>query len=287
MATLKDIVSDVYGRMGLLHSGTATGGSTTTVVDSALGGKQDDWKNAVVMVDYDAGGAGAAPEGEYKLCSAYAALTGTLTTAAFSSGVAAGDLYSVASPSVPLAKLVSLINRRLASFGDIPAVDTSLSFSTGASVYTLPAAARGGRLKQVWAAGSSDSDDPALYQREDWTPYGTSQIIFTGPIDSGQTLHLFYIGAHSRLGAYGDTLSPFVHIDRVASDVAYWATRLYIAQGRGASKEMEKQLQMLFNDAETSEKKHKIWLPMAGRLALMVPDGDQGRSNRYGPWLTV
>ena len=199
MSTLKDIVSDVYGRMGLLHSGTATGGSTTTVVDSSLGGKQDDWENAVVMIDYDAGGAGAAPEGEYKNCTAYVATSGTMTTAAFSAAVASGDLYSVASPSVPLSVLVSLVNRRLAAMGDIPAVGTTLSFVTGQSVYTLPAAARGGRLKQVWAAGSSDTDDPALYEREDWTPYGDTQIIFRGPIDSGQVLHLFYIGAHAAI----------------------------------------------------------------------------------------
>jgi hypothetical protein len=283
MATLKDIVSATYFRLGDLHSGTVESGSQTTVVDSSLGGKQDDWKDAVVMIDYDAGGAGAAPEGEYKLCSGYAAATGTLTTASFSVAPAASDLYSVATPRIPLAVLVSVINQRLTAMGDVPAVDTSLSFVSAQSLYTLPAAARGNRLKQVWEATNSDTDDPDLTPREDWYMYGTTQISFRGSFTPGDVIHLFYVGTHARMGAFGDVLSPFIHIDRISSDAAYWATRAFIAKSRGSSKEVKDQLQMLFNDAELAKKEHKIWLPMGTKQAVMVPDDT--RLNRYGPWL--
>jgi len=283
MASLKDVVAAVYFRLGDLHSGTATGGSTTTVIDSSLGGKQDDWKNAVVMIDYDAGALGAAPQGEYQLCSGYAAATGTLTTAAFTVAVASGDLYSVASQRIPLGVIVQAINQRLKAMGDVPTEDTSLAFVSGQSLYTLPVATRGGRLKQVWEATSSDSDAPGLTPREDWHLSGATQIDFTGATTAGNTLHLFYVGAHSRLGAYGDTLSPFVHIDRIASDVAYWATRAFLAQSRGTSSASDKQLTMLENDMLLAKKEHRIMLPMEQKQSILTP-GDS-MDNRYGPWL--
>lgn len=284
MATLKDIISDVYFRLGDLHSGTATGGSSTTVVDSTLGGKQDDWKYAAVFIDYDAGGAGAAPQGEYKECSGYAAATGTLTTASFSAAPAAGDLYSVASPRINLAKIIEAINKRLKAMGDVVTVDTSLSFVSGQSMYTLPAAARGGRLKAVFQAISSDSDDPVLVAREDWVPYGANQIIFRSEMNAGDTLHLIYVGEHSRMGAYGDTISPWIHPARIGSDVAYWVERAYLAGQRGDSKAVKDRLQMLLGEAEDERKRHRIWTPQEQKKSIMAPS-ESGRSNRYGPWM--
>jgi hypothetical protein len=59
------MLRDAYAELGQLQVATATGGNTTTVVDTKLAGmgQDDDWKGGAVIVLQDAGGAGAAPEG--------------------------------------------------------------------------------------------------------------------------------------------------------------------------------------------------------------------------------
>lgn len=75
---------------------TATGGTTTTVVDSGRPSSGEDFKHWWLSIDTDAGGAGAAPEGEERAVSAYDASTGTFTVPiAFTAAPASGDTYSV------------------------------------------------------------------------------------------------------------------------------------------------------------------------------------------------
>ncbi len=70
---------------------TATGGSTTTVIDSALGGNDDDWNGGTVTI------LSGPSIGEERQVVDYDADTGTLTVAAaFSSPIGAGANYVVA-----------------------------------------------------------------------------------------------------------------------------------------------------------------------------------------------
>ena len=73
--TLFDILLRLFDDLGEMKYGIATGGSTTTLVDSGIGGKDDDWKGGTVFVVT----AGAAvPEGEFAEVTGYATATGTL-----------------------------------------------------------------------------------------------------------------------------------------------------------------------------------------------------------------
>lgn len=98
----KDVLKRVLreGRLGI--TGTATGGSTTTIVDTTrLQSNRytdKDWEDAWARISKDAGGSGAAPQGDIRPASTYAPSTGTVTiTPAFSSSssVASGDLYEL------------------------------------------------------------------------------------------------------------------------------------------------------------------------------------------------
>ena len=81
--------------------GTATGGSTGAVVDSAYaipGATTDHFDFKIIKIATDAGGAGAAPEGEVRYVSegGYTASSGQLAVSAvFTAAVASGDTYEV------------------------------------------------------------------------------------------------------------------------------------------------------------------------------------------------
>src|SRR3990167_11000316 len=81
--------------------GTATGGAVGTVVDSAYaipGATTDHFDFRIVKIATDAGGAGAAPEGEVRYLSegGYTAATGTFATEVdFTAAPASGDTYEV------------------------------------------------------------------------------------------------------------------------------------------------------------------------------------------------
>jgi len=80
---------------------TATGGAVGTVVDSAYaipGATADHFDFKIIKIATDAGGAGAAPEGEVRYISegGYTAATGTFATEVdFTAAVASGDTYEI------------------------------------------------------------------------------------------------------------------------------------------------------------------------------------------------
>src|SRR3990167_8184279 len=80
---------------------TATGGAVNTVIDSAYaipGASADHFDFKIIKIATDAGGAGAAPEGEVRYVSegGYTASTGTFTVSAnFTAALASSDTYEV------------------------------------------------------------------------------------------------------------------------------------------------------------------------------------------------
>src|SRR3990167_10530010 len=88
------------GRFAPIRS-TATGGAVGSVVDSAYaipGATTDHFDMRIIKIATDAGGAGAAPEGEVRYLSeaGFTAATGTFATEVdFTAAVASGDTYEV------------------------------------------------------------------------------------------------------------------------------------------------------------------------------------------------
>lgn len=89
-AAYRESIARVFG----LHSDTATGGSTTTIVDSKLSRYPDDHFNGTQVYIKTAGS--AAPQGETAWVTDFASATGTLTVSpALTADVEAGDTYQV------------------------------------------------------------------------------------------------------------------------------------------------------------------------------------------------
>lgn len=85
---------------GLGEYGTATGGSTSTVVDTGTlqssGYPDDKYKGMWARIEYDAGGAAAAPELEIRPVTSSTASSGTVTVnPVYSASPASGDRYQL------------------------------------------------------------------------------------------------------------------------------------------------------------------------------------------------
>ncbi len=153
-----------FNTQGLVYYGTVTAvpGANQFTIPALAGmgaGKFMGGGPYYAIVFRDAGGVGAAPQGEYQNITVYDNATGTFTTAAFSAVVAVGDeiLISRVFP------LISITNTRVASIcgpsgilQDQPAVAVNINAIVGAetNVFNLSAAdtrylVRSLRLKSV------------------------------------------------------------------------------------------------------------------------------------------
>ena len=123
--TLSNLLQQVYAELGQLQVGTATGGTTSTLVDSRMAnlGLDDDWENgAICIMEADS----QAPEGEYQRISSYADGSGTFTLEeGLTAAPQSGDTYGLVSAYYPLYTMVELVNAGLRALGDIPLVDTT------------------------------------------------------------------------------------------------------------------------------------------------------------------
>jgi len=225
---LQAVYDDLEQTKGLL----ATGGSTTTVVDTSLSdGYQDDSFNGyTAFVTRDSAGAGAAPEGEYKAVSDYVASTFTLTTAAFTIAVAAGDSITLARGSqYPLQDAIRLCNLALQKLGVISLPDTSLTSAASQTEYDLPVALKRDDLINVMYNLGSDTDDNRWQEIEyDVQPAapGTAGKLVIPQIPSGKTIRILYNGRHPTVNSYDDPISEYIHpglaIAACSLEVARW-----------------------------------------------------------------
>ena len=288
-SNLRDIIRDSLLDMGELYSGVATGGSTTTLVDSGLKGRQDDWKFGTAFIDYDAAGAGADPEGKMLEISAYARATGTITTATWTTAPVAGDRYSVADKHYPLDVMITNVNRALKMIGEIPKVDTSLTTAANQLEYTIPAAARGqDKIHDIYIGATTTTADRELSRRLDWGTTPDHKLIFTSAKLTGIPIEIWYTGRHDDLWVYTGALSPFVNHELAVAATVYQSYRNGRRRLKGATvdwKEIIRDAKEEYDEAKDAWKKDMI-LPGPPFRSILTRDSSEfgGRGNKYGPF---
>lgn len=224
MQTLFDLTYQVARKLDAVIEGIATGGSTTTIVDNVERTEADDyWVRGTAWILRDAGGAGAAPEGEVSvitdssLSANSVTLRNTLTQA-----VAAGDKYALGKRRYPLSLLTQKINEALHKIGPIELTDiTTLPvLDSQTSEYVLPLRA-GMDLRQVWYAQDPDADDHQWVEMFDYsiqrsaTGTGDRLILVPPFVMTGNPIKLVYMDYHADLFASGDRLNDQVNPERV------------------------------------------------------------------------
>ena len=219
MATLSDIMLGAFTDTGQISIVTATGGSATTIVDTATRYTTDDalvGGTAFVIKTTD----GLTPQGKFARISDFVASTKTFTIDTVTDAVGAGDIIGLARPTIPLLQMKKAVNDALKDhIGTISKVDISLTSSSGYSTYTLPAGVwikrlidvqiePGGLLDIITDPGglSSALQYPSIINRVEILPTATGAQMISTDLPAGQIIRIIYEGTHPDLDLYSDTV---------------------------------------------------------------------------------
>lgn len=249
---------------------TATGGSTTTIVDSKLidylgDSNEDDILNGgTVILIKDAGGASAAPEGEIRYIDDYTSATGTITFTAMTAAPAAGDTYMLVSRDFPLYDMLEVVNDALAYLGQVaPTPDTSLTTVVSQTEYTLPIAMQGAQLLNVTYQDSGNDRNIPI---DGWyvkpATAGSTGVLVIPDIGAAETLEVTYLAAHPKVSVYSDYISKAVYPDvAVRSFVAHaWE---WLNHNSGSADDLSRQTEdRAWNQLDIALTKNRLNLPM-------------------------
>lgn len=224
--TLFDLTYELARLLGVVSEGVATGGSTTTIADTVERTEANDfWNGGSAWILYDAGGAGAAPQGEYSFISDFATTGGVITLrSTLTAAAASGDRYAVAGLRYPLQLLVQKINEVLRTIPVTTEDITTITIADSQTEYSLPSDVWD--LKQVWMqTDPDDSNDTRPTPLHDWrirkSATGTANVLQLGrQLASDTILNLVYLTDHQTLRAATDKLDDSIHINRVLYDAA-------------------------------------------------------------------
>lgn len=256
--TLYDVVLKTARELEVIVEGTATAGATTSITDTVYlqNRYEDDFFNAgQAFILYDAGGAGAAPQGEWGRITDFVKSTGVVTITAVSAAVAAGDRYALMDDTYTLDDLIGAINRVLMEI-PIEVVDlTSVDTATNQLEYTLPTGILDNNI-EVWIQQQTGDTDAnmweithAWYIQETTTGTGKLLVFYVQP-PYDYDVKLVYRTPHPALYARTDKLRESVDINRVALMSAYRAMLHKYAKRGVVDPAIERRMQELFGRAE-------------------------------------
>jgi len=220
--TLFDLTYRVARELGLTQEGVATGGSTTTLIDTVMRDEADDfWNKGTVWVLRDAAGAGAAPENEYATISDFVQTTSTMTISSVTAAIAGGDRYACMMKQVPLNIIIQKINQAIQDLGPVPYADiTSITTADDQTEYSLPVAAKRDLLQVRIQTVDDDANDnrwievPGGWEVQQADPGAQPRLIIQ-QFTAGYDLKLVYLANHPALQVATATLSEYIPVERI------------------------------------------------------------------------
>ncbi|MHA2163540.1 MAG: hypothetical protein ACXABF_14050 [Candidatus Thorarchaeota archaeon] len=261
---LFDLTYQLAIELGTVYEGLATGGSTTTVVDTLRRTESDDtWNGGTLWVTYDAAGAGAAPQGEYARVTDFVNSTATLTVETVTA-VASGDRYALTDKKYPLEDLQMAVNRAIRDIGPVPVTNsTAIDTATAQTEYTLPTAANDD-LREVWLQWiTNDANDNQWYPVRNWylqrTAAGTADtLVFPEQPMYPRDVKLVYMAPHAALVASTDKLAETINYKRVI----YRATVHALNHYRMKTHSTDEYLQQTIQNAERRADQADLMYPV-------------------------
>lgn len=220
---LGQLLEQVYRNIHAdIVDGVATGGSSTTIVDSSLSGRfqENKFKNWIAFISRTTDG--LSPQSKYGIISSYTN-GGTATIPDLTDAVSAGDEYSFCKPDIPLHTLRKLCNDAMKGLGRIPLVDTSLTVDADTVRYNLPLAIKGRKPSRVFFRDPATSviAHPPNYEIEPAASGSQAALVFkkqnltttSSVFDTwhGWTIVIYYEGLHEQLVEYDDPVNETIH----------------------------------------------------------------------------
>lgn len=253
MTTLAEATLDLARVIYAVLESTATGGSTTTLVDSSLAAvySDDHWNQGTIWF------LSGALAGKTAVITDYTGSTGTFTFATQTSAVANGISYAVISKFYPRYVLRQAINRVIQSVGMLPATDETLVSVADQEVYTLPAGVS--NVKRVYV--SYETEEPYNWLRSLHWEEINGELIFdtyAQPNEDDLPIKLVYMVQQDTLDADTDTIDDQIHIDRLTWAAAVHALRWKLPKIDDEDQSFTVQLQHAQAMDLAMQRKHKI-----------------------------
>jgi hypothetical protein len=223
---LFDATYRIAAELGAVTQGVATGGSTTTIVDTRILTQADDFYNqGMAWILRDAADGGAAPEAEFGEVTDFANSSSTATIGSvtagsgnpFTAAVATGDTYAICTSKYPPHQLILAVNQVLREMGPVPFVDkTTVDTGTSQTEYTM-ALNNSLDLREVYYQGrTGDTNDNRWIKIEGWkiekTGIGSADLLIL-PFQyvTGRDIMLVGMQDVPDLDDPGDSISESVH----------------------------------------------------------------------------
>lgn len=255
------------GKIQPFHQFLATGGNTTTVINTRIGERDsqpDDnyCIDGTAIVVRDSAGASAAPEGEMQRISAYSGANFTYTVdTAFSSGVAAGDQIAIADPDIPLYEMLRSANLALQELGPFEQKNIALTTVAEQTEYTLPELMRERDILQVDYQGNTVSGD---YQWTNIPDYkfipglngAPGIIVIPRRVPADRLLQIVYTGDHPLLTGPTSPVYAYPSL-AIAATVAH-ALQWYNGISSGGTDYWLQRENKAWADLDTQRKLHPI-----------------------------
>ena len=273
--TLSDLTYELAIELGVVSEGVATGGSTTTIVDTTYLTQADDfWNDGTAWILYDSAGAGALPEGQYATVTDFDNSSNTATIGTITA-VAANDRYAIATAQYTLQELIQAVNRALRNINIETTDTTSIDTATAQTEYTLPSVASMD-LREVWVETSTtNSDDNRWVEIRNWiiqkTATGTAEeLILPTQLTISRDIKLVYMAPHGKLALYNDNLDESVHMERVVFRAAWYIMNRKVQRTHSTDKYLIDNREYYKALAERADIRYPILgPPKKGRIMLM------------------
>ena len=285
--TLFGATLQIARNLGIVSEGTATGGSTTTIVDT--NGRKEVagyWagtgdNTGTIWITYDAGGLAGAPQGEYGKVTAFSTNTSTITfRPTATTAVASGDEYAVAKKRYPLYILIQCVNQALHDLGTIPYTDiTTITMAASQSEYTLPTGSKID-VREVFYQTNADSNDNCWTPVYDWKiqheDIGSENTLILPTNLAGYDVKVVYMAVHPTLRTYSSQISENVHPDRIIYSATAKALIWYRNKTRSSERTLAASIDEMLQRSASAELMYPIQVPpRRGKLMII---GRQGLS---------
>lgn len=273
MTTLFDLTYQTASLLGVVQESAATGGSTTTTVDTVERLEADDyWNKGTLWILKTTDG--LAPQGEFARISDFVSTTHTLTHGTLTAAPGAGDIYAVCKARFPLSLLKQKVNEALRKVGKIPVVDTSLTTASEQTEYTLPLAAYD--LREVWLQTVKDTNDRRWKKLHEWRiqkgASGVESLLLTGQYESGYLLKLVYAAPHATLFNASDVLDESISPERIVYDAAVGCLLWRKQKSGNADSGLSEQINYFQDLAEQKKIQYPVMVPARTSRLMLVGD---------------
>lgn len=285
---LTHLLQDVWYRMGQVKTWVVTGGGTTSTINTAWAGVEeqifeDDDPALIygsIVVARDAGGLGGAPEGEIARITDYDSSNYTITHDAVSSAIAVGDLVSTVSPLFPYEDMKRLANLAIRKLGKIDVPDTSLTIVGGQTEYSMPIRQR---PKAVNIQRLSEANNNRWEPLTGWSVIpataGSAWTLVVPDLAQGFSLQIIYEDFHPRMLTFDSDLIEVVAPELACCALLAEAYQWYNNQIGGSNAYMTQRENKALQDLELAKVNFPIYrideqvqgLPHWGRRGQYVP----------------